>query len=357
MSFEGSHLDNNAENGEFREQILTLLEDLEKIEELCTLQDEANYLISYIQEEQPKFEAAGIDKETFIEQLRQIVGSHSIARSKYYLNRLIRSITKTRVGKINDIDMNRWKEYGHIKTDSLWYEEKRDRSGAHNAGYWGNFIPQIPRQLMMRFTKKGDWVLDTFSGSGTTLIECLRLGRSGIGIDLSKEAIDQARNNISSEENEFDARIELVKGDSTSLSFETVLSEIGVKSVQLVIMHPPYWDIIKFTEDKHDLSNASTEQEFLSGIRKIAIEARRVLDNGRYLAIVIGDKYSKGEWIPLGFRAMSVIMDEGFKLKSTVVKNFDSTRGKRMQKELWRYRALLGGFYVFKHEYIFLFQK
>jgi len=47
----------------------------------------------------------------------------------------------------------------------------------------------------------------------------------------------------------------------------------------------------------------------------------------------------------------------GYKLKSTIVKNFDTTKGKMSQKELWRYRALDGGFYIFKHEYIFLFQK
>jgi len=50
-------------------------------------------------------------------------------------------------------------------------------------------------------------------------------------------------------------------------------------------------------------------------------------------------------------------MKLGLKLKSIVVKNFEETRGKRNQKELWRYRALVGGFYVFKHEYIFIFQK
>ncbi len=46
-----------------------------------------------------------------------------------------------------------------------------------------------------------------------------------------------------------------------------------------------------------------------------------------------------------------------YKLKSIIVKNFDETKGKMTQKELWRYRALAGGFYIFKHEYIFLFQK
>jgi len=75
------------------------------------------------------------------------------------------------------------------------------------------------------------------------------------------------------------------------------------------------------------------------------------------LVLVIGDKYSKGEWIPLGFYCMQEILRRGFSLKSIIVKNFEETRGKRNQKELWRYRALVGGFYVFKHEYIMLFKK
>jgi hypothetical protein len=81
------------------------------------------------------------------------------------------------------------------------------------------------------------------------------------------------------------------------------------------------------------------------------------LENGRYFALVVGDKYSKGEWVPLGFYCMQEVLKRGYLLKSIVVKNFEETRGKKNQKELWRYRALAGGFYVFKHEYIFIFQK
>lgn len=328
---------------ELKQSISEILKSLEELPEDSSLdlgQDSSELSINFLKEN-----------------LRQASNSHTVERAKYYIKRLLKAIKFQSIGKINDIDMNRWKEYGDIKTDSLWYEDKRDRSGAHNAGYWGNFIPQIPRQLMMRFTKKGDWVLDTFSGSGTTLIECMRLGRNGIGIDLSKDAVDLSRHNLSKEENVFGVRTELINGDSTALPFRDVLKTIGVESVQMIIIHPPYWDIIKFSEDKSDLSNSPTEEAFLNGISKIAAEAYEVLDDGRYLAIVIGDKYSKGEWIPLGFRSMDAIMRKGFKLKSTIVKNFDDTKGKRAQKELWRYRALLGGFYVFKHEYIFLFQK
>jgi hypothetical protein len=75
------------------------------------------------------------------------------------------------------------------------------------------------------------------------------------------------------------------------------------------------------------------------------------------LAVIIGDKYEKGEWKPLGFMLMNEVLKRGYKLKSIVIKNFEDTTGKRSQKELWRFRALAGGFYLFKHEYIFIFQK
>jgi hypothetical protein len=122
-------------------------------------------------------------------------------------------------------------------------------------------------------------------------------------------------------------------------------------------MHPPYWDIIKFSNKKSDLSNANSVDDFLKMFGKVARNTFPVLEKGRFCAVVIGDKYSSGEWIPLGFYVMQEMVKTGYKLKSTIVKNFDQTTAKRNQKDLWRYRALAGGFYIFKHEYIFLFQK
>ena len=101
--------------------------------------------------------------------------------------------------RINDLNLNNWKEYQDIITDSLWIIGERDKSGAHRGDYHGNFIPQIPNQLMRRFTKKGDVVLDTFLGSGTTLIECKRLGRNGIGIELLPKITKMAKQRISQE--------------------------------------------------------------------------------------------------------------------------------------------------------------
>lgn len=112
-----------------------------------------------------------LKKGPLIEELVQIEEAQTIERAKYYLDRLKKGISEIKTSKINDINLNRWKEYQDIITDSLWLLEKRDTSGAHFGWYWGNFIPQIPHQLMLRYTKKDDWVVDPFAGSGTTLIE------------------------------------------------------------------------------------------------------------------------------------------------------------------------------------------
>jgi DNA modification methylase len=298
-----------------------------------------------------------VTKEYLIREINQILETHTIERTKYYIKRLKKSLTETKHSKINDLNLNRWKEYDDIITDSLWILNKRDNSGAHHAGYWGNFIPQIPNQLLRRYTKKGEWVLDPFLGSGTTLIEAQRLGRNAVGIELSKKVLDQTKKNIAKESNPNKVNLEFVNGDSASVDLKNVLSTQEIKSFQFQIFHPPYWDIIKFSESKSDLSNANSIEDFLKGFGEVLDNCLPHLDKKRYAAVVISDKYSGGEWIPLGFYVMQEVLKRGMILKSTIVKNFEETTAKRNQKELWRYRALAGGFYVFKHEYIFIFQK
>lgn len=296
-------------------------------------------------------------KKLLQSELEQILNTKTIERTKYYIKRLIKSLSEQKVGKINELNLNRWKEYDDIITDSLWIFDKRDTSGVHKAGYWGNFIPQIPNQLLRRFTKKGEWVLDPFLGSGTTLIECKRLGRNGMGVELNSSVAKSTELVIKKEANPNKVITRIVKGDSGKINFHREVNKLKLKSFQFVIMHPPYWDIIKFSKNKNDLSNADSVKSFLKMFRDVVDNFYTVLDKKRYCAVVIGDKYESGEWIPLGFYVMQEMLNKGFKLKSTIVKNFDQTTAKRNQKELWRYRALAGGFYIFKHEYIFLFQK
>ena len=291
-------------------------------------------------------------------ELEQIQRSQTVERAVYYVSRLRKAFTTEKKGTVNDINLRRWKEYSKIWTDSLWMIPRRDGSAGHSGWYWGNFVPQIPHQLMLRYTRKGEWVLDPFVGSGTTLLECIRLGRNGIGFDLNETVAKKTKSVLKkTRKTEQEVKIEVEIADSTRADFRKPLKSHGAQSVQLVILHPPYHDIIRFSQKRGDLSNAASTGRFLHLLGKVVDNSLKVLDNGRFLALVIGDKYSKREWVPLGFLAMHEVLKRKCRLKSIVVKNFDQTTGKRKQGALWRYRALAGGFYIFKHEYVFIFQK
>ena len=133
--------------------------------------------------------------------------------------------------KINDLDLTRWKQYTDILTDSLWIFDKRDKSGAHQNWYWGNFIPQIPYQVLMRYTKQKDWVLDCFAGSGTTLIESKKLGRNSIGIELNSEVVNKASKYIEDEPNKFNVISEILIGDSSKIDLKPILNKYNINQV------------------------------------------------------------------------------------------------------------------------------
>ena len=251
-----------------------------------------------------------------------------------------------RRGKINDLDLTRWREYGDLITDSLWLLGKRGRGGEHVGDYWGNFVPQIPNQVLRRFTRAGDWVVDLFSGMGTTLIECDRLGRRGVGVELSPEVAERSR-----------ARTKqpVLVGDSADPTTVERVRELTGCDTACVFLHPPYHDVIKFSDDPRDLSNAS---DFIAAFRPVVANATALLRPGGHLALVIGDVYRDGEVVPLGFECIQACRDAGLQLRAINVKNIQgNVRGKGQATNLWRYRALKQGLYVFKHEYVVLFRK
>lgn len=254
--------------------------------------------------------------------------------------------------KFNDFDLTgeNWKKLEDIMTDSLWVINEREKWWKHSNFYHGNFIPQIPNQLIKRYSKKWDYVLDPFLGSATTAIECEMLWRHVIGIDIQKELIDRAENLIWDQ-----IQKKFIHWDSTNP--ETYLELKSQEFAQLLLLHPPYFDIIKFSQEENDLSNTKSIEEFISSFQKVLQASLPYIKKWWYVGLVIGDKYQNSERIPLWFKCMETCQKEWLKLKSIIVKNMEWNRGKAWSWGIWRYRALNSDYYIFKHEYIFIFKK
>lgn len=262
--------------------------------------------------------------------------------------------------KYNDLDLKNWKEI-ELNTDSLWIIKERDKTGKHKNIYHGNFIPQIPNQLIQRYTKKDDVILEPFMGSGTTLFECEKLNRKYIGFDINPIMIDYVNNSMLDEKfknNFYINNCNSMDQIFVDNSLEIAKNKLNIKNVQFVLMHPPYMDIVKFTDNENDLSKISNVDEFLNKFKIICENTLKYLDKDRYFAIVIGDVYKNSEVIPLSFYCMDMIQKSfDVKLKGTIVKNIEGNRGKQGAGGIWRYRALNSDYYIFKHEYIFVFKK
>jgi DNA modification methylase len=261
----------------------------------------------------------------------------------------------------NDLDLSRWKEYPEILTDSLWLMPARARGEGHQLEYHGNYIPQIATQTFLRYSKAGDIVLDLFLGCGTSAIEAVRLKRRCIGVELKSELVDYVADRLS--EAVCSNQVRLLVGDSTRKSTrDAVRAEMHTAwnrtRADLLILHPPYADIIRFSDDPADLSNRGSTEEFLNSFTEAARHGYELLEPGRFAVVIIGDKYANSELVPLGFSCLQAMNSVGFRTKSIVVKNIEGNEvGKGRSNNLWRYRALRGGFYIFKHEYVLFFQK
>lgn len=262
--------------------------------------------------------------------------------------------------KFNDLDMKNWKE-SDINTDSLWVINERDKSGKHKNVYHGNFIPQIPNQLIKRYTKESEIVLEPFMGSGTTLFECEKLNRRYIGFDINPEMLEYVNNSMKDEsyaDNFYVSNCNSLDNVQVDENIKEASKKLNSPLVQFVLMHPPYMDIVKFTENENDLSQIDNIDSFIDKFKIICENSLKHLEKNRYFAIVIGDVYKNSEVIPLGFYCMDMIKRNfKVKLKGTIVKNIEGNRGKLGVGGIWRYRALNSDYYIFKHEYIFVFKK
>lgn len=284
-------------------------------------------------------------------------------------------LARAKQNPINDLDLSLWRDYDHIETGSLWQIDARERENGHSYDYHGNCVPQILTQLLLRYTRSCDTLLDLFAGSGTSLIEAANLGRKALGVELQPEMVRKVNQKLKTQGKHAHARV--IQGNSADAAalkpkLDKALVALNANQANqqadhvghaqnladFLFLHPPYADIIKFSDDPSCLSNAKGTQGFLDQFLAVAQLGHTVLKPGRYAAVVIGDQYTAGELVPLGFYCMQAMQQAGFKLKAIVVKNITGNEvGKGKQANLWRYRALAGGFYLFAHEYVLVFEK
>ena len=257
--------------------------------------------------------------------------------------------------KFNDLDLKNWKEID-LNMDSLWIIPERKKWWKHSNFYHWNFVPQIPEHFIKRYTKKWGWVFDPFLWSATTTIEAENLDRNIVWVDIQEDLIKRSNELIWDSIKKY-----FIAWDSADIKTRNIikwyLEAQWVEGFDLAILHPPYADIIKFSDKKEDLSNCKTIDEFLDWFEKVLQNTYDLLKKWWYCVVVIWDKYQNSEWIPLGFKCMERWQKVWFKLKSIIVKNMEWNRWKLGTWWIWRYRALSSDYYLFKHEYILVFKK
>lgn len=181
-------------------------------------------------------------------------------------------------------------------------------------------------------------------GSGTTLIEAKLLNRNIIGIDINPKAYNITKTRLNFECNS-NSHIYIRVSNAQELSF------IKDNSISLICTHPPYADIIRYSDNiENDISLMSYDL-YLKALANVAKEAYRVLKNKRICAIMVADIRRNSKFIPLGHYVVNEFLNVGFILKDIIVK--EQHNCKSLQKWLRKKHEC----YLIKHEYIFIFQK
>lgn len=168
-----------------------------------------------------------------------------------------------------------------LEQTSVWSFKERGDWATHKGDYRGNSPPQVPRNLILKYTSEGDVILDTFCGSGTSLIEAKLLNRKAIGIDINVETLKLAKERLSFK---YDTLYEpkLIKANSTNLR-----AIIPDNAIDFIFAHPPYADIIKYSKDiEGDLSLLSLN-DFLNQITLFSQECFRILKKDKICSVLI----------------------------------------------------------------------
>jgi DNA modification methylase len=127
------------------------------------------------------------------------------------------------------------------------------------------------------------------------------------------------------------------------------------ESIDFILNHPPYVDIIKYSEKQitEDLSNIHDLEKFCDEYEKVIKELYRVLKPNKYCAILIGDTRRNKMYQPLAFMVMQRFLQNGFFLREDIIKYQHNCKA----TGFWVNKSKEANFLLIMHEHLFVFQK
>jgi len=231
---------------------------------------------------------------------------------------------------------------------TVWSFARRGKWATHNSKYRGNWAPEVVRNLIVRYSNEGDYLLDPMIGGGTTAIECKLLNRNLLALDINPNAIELT-NNALNFESPHNPNIKVALNDSRKLPM------LKDESIDFILNHPPYADIIKYSDKTidADLSNIHDIDKFCDEMEKVAKEFYRVLKKGKYCAILIGDTRRNKMYQPMAFKVMERFLKVGFELKEDIIKHQHNCKA----TGFWVNKSKEYNFLLIMHEHLFVFKK
>lgn len=234
-----------------------------------------------------------------------------------------------------------------MEVTTLWTFPRRGDWATHSPEYRGNWAPEIARNLIERYSSAGETVLDCFVGGGTTAIEARLLGRRFMGRDINPVAIQATEEALEFDPDRVYYEPDVRVGDATRMR------DIATESIDLIATHPPYADIIPYSDGLEGDLSLLKHDDFLESMDQVARECLRVLKSGKFCAILIGDTRRNKNIVPLGFEVMNRFIQSGFQLKDTIIKAQHNMR----MTGFWYKKSIEHNFLLIAHEYIFIFRK
>jgi len=235
-----------------------------------------------------------------------------------------------------------------LECTTVWSFPRRWNWVTHNSKYRWNWSPEVVRNLILRYSKEWDLLLDPMIWGGTTAIEAKLLNRNLIWYDINPDAVKLTKSLLNFE-CKYNPKIEIKQFDARRKN-----PKIADESIDFILMHPPYADIIKYSDGiKWDLSLIHDIDKFCEEIEKVAKEMFRVLKPWKFCAVLIGDTRRNKMYIPLSFKVMEKFLKVWFTLKEDIIKIQHNCKA----TWFWVKKSKDYNFLLIMHEHLLIFIK